>query len=438
MFESLPVQLTFDPGGLGGTIRAIPSKSEAHRALLAAALVPAAPEPEEGKTGCPAGQTALVIEGDWSIDIQTTADALAVLGKSVERRGGIATVRPMSGQASHQADCRESGSTLRFLLPVLAAKTGEPVTVTGEGRLPERPLTDLLRALRANGARIEGEKLPLVVHGGLRSGCFELPGNVSSQYISGLLFALPGLAGDSEIRLSTDLESASYVELTIQVLAEFGVRVEPCQGGWHVPGGQRFVSPGEYRVSGDWSNAAVWLAAGVLGNRPVTVTGLANHGQGDRAILAVLRQFGAKLEQTENGLTAYPSSLCACTVDMRDIPDLLPVLAVVATHAKGTTRLVNAARLRLKESDRLAAVTALLARLGAQVRELPDALEITGSPLTGGTVDSANDHRLVMAAALASVVASEPVSVHGFPAIAKSYPAFAKDFIALGGVVHVV
>ena len=425
MNDELPAQLTFGPGGLGGAIRAIPSKSEAHRALLAAALVPSA-------------QTNLLLDGEWSVDIQTTADALAVLGKEVLRHGDSAAVCPMRNPGLRKVECHESGSTLRFLLPVLATRNDTSITITGEGRLPERPLADLLHALRANGARIDGEKLPLIIHGGLRAGRFELPGNVSSQYISGLLFALPGLPGDSEIALSTDLESASYVNLTMRVLADFGIRVESCRGGWRVPGGQRFASPGVYRVSGDWSNASVWLAAGVLGERPVTVTGLADRGQGDRAILTVLREFGARLEQIEDGVIAHPSPLRACTVDMRDIPDLLPVLAVVATRADGVSRFVNAGRLRLKESDRLTAVATMLARLGGNVRELPDALEVVGSPLTGGVVDSINDHRLVMAAALASVVAHAPVTVRDFPAIAKSYPSFAQDFACLGGVVHVI
>ncbi len=337
-------------------------------------------------------------------------------------------------------DCRESGSTLRFLLPVLAARAKSPVTVTGCGRLPERPIDDLLATLRDNGANIDGDALPLTVHGGLRPGTFFLPGNVSSQYISGLLFALPLLDDTSEIRLTTPLESASYISLTLEVLDKFGIFVIQTMDRWHIPGNQEYHSPGTFQISGDWSSAAMWLAAGIIGTKPVTVTGLRNAGQGDRAIVDVLRKLGARIEQNGDAFTAFPSSLHGGYFDVRDIPDLLPVLAVVATAARPgeQTILGNAARLRLKESDRLSTVATLLRTLGGQVEELPDALVITGGPLHGGVIDAANDHRIVMAAALAARVTDAPVQINGFRAVAKSYPAFLNDLQKLGGSIHVI
>lgn len=413
--------LEFMQGKLRGTVAAIPAKAEAHRALIAAALA-------DGVT-----QISHINEHS-SADIAATIQVLRGLGAQIESSDSAVLVTPGQNFSGSRIDCGESGSTLRFILPVIAAMTTTPVAVSGQGRLPERPLAELLAALRDNGAHIDGEKLPLTLYGGLHSGVFTLPGNVSSQYITGLLLALPLLAGNSVIKLTTTLESAEYVEITRQILSQFQIGSTPEADGWTVRGTQRYRSPGTITVGGDWSNAALWLAAGALGGA-VTVRGLdLTSAQGDRAIVDILRRFGAAVSCDGDAVTVGGGDLHAIELDMRATPDLLPVLAVVAAGAHGTTRLVNAARLRLKESDRLSCVAALLHDLGGRVEELPDALIIHGNgTLRGGRTSAANDHRLVMAAGLAASISDEKVVVSGAHAVNKSYPALYADFLKLKG-----
>ena len=292
------------------------------------------------------------------------------------------------------------------------------MVLTGRGRLPSRPNGPLLSVLREHGTKIEGDFLPLTVHGGLQSGDFALPGNISSQYFTGLLFALPLLEGDSTLRYTSPLESMPYVDLTLSVLRQFGVRVENLENGWRIPGGQRFVSPGNVEAEGDWSAAAFWLGANALGNA-VTVTGLTrNSCQGDRAVEKLLPQIGGE-------------------IDVTDTPDLMPILSAVAAAMPGkTTRITGAARLRLKESDRIAAMAQTIRALGGKAEEMPDGLVIHGAKLTGGTVNGMNDHRVVMSAAIAATVCAGPVTILGAEAVQKSYPHFWRDFEALGGHIH--
>ncbi|NLF93964.1 MAG: 3-phosphoshikimate 1-carboxyvinyltransferase [Oligosphaeraceae bacterium] len=412
------------PGLPGGTLAAIPAKAEAHRALIAAAL---------------ADRPTLVqgLSGELSADISATLQVLTALGATLESTSNGLRVLPLKSIPDLAcADCGESGSTLRFILPVIAARAGrgQEITLCGRGRLPERPLQELLTALRQHGVTVAPERLPLSISGGLTAGDYEMPGNVSSQYISGLLFALPMLEHDSQIRLTASLESAGYVDMTLQTLEKFAVRAEKNSAGWAIPGRQQYRSPGVFVVGGDWSNAALWLAAGAMG-RPVAVTGLdLCSRQGDRAVVEILRRFGARIECSGDSVRVSPAALTGITLDVRDTPDLLPVLAVVAAGASGVTRFTHAARLRLKESDRLATVAALLRALGGEVQEYPDALEVTGhGTLAGGCCDAANDHRLVMAATLASVLAQGEVVLSGAQAVQKSYPGLLDDFRRLGG-----
>jgi 3-phosphoshikimate 1-carboxyvinyltransferase len=334
-------------------------------------------------------------------------------------------------------DCGESGSTFRFLLPVAAALC-EHARFTGSGRLPERPIGELMRVMQAHGVSFSNERLPFATAGNLTGGDFSLPGNVSSQYLTGLLLALPTIGSDSTISLTTHLESAAYVDITLHALRRFGVRVRVEDGVYAVSGGQGIQSPGTLRVDGDWSNAAFFLAAGALGN-PVTVTKLnLDSPQGDKAILNALRRFGAGVEATTEAVLVSPAQLAGCTIDVGETPDLLPILAVLGACAAGETRLVNAARLRLKESDRLASVSAMLRALGGTVTELPDALVITGGALAGGTVDSCRDHRIAMSAAIAAIRCANEVKILGADAVNKSYPAFYMDYNQLGGHADVV
>ena len=391
------------PGKLRGRVTAPPSKSHVHRLLIAAAL-----SREETRVRCP-GENE---------DIRATARCLSALGASVERDGETWTVRGGLDAAKEPLNCGESGSTLRFLLPLCAALNDE-TALTGRGRLPSRPNGPLLSALRAHGARIDGDFLPITVRGGLRPGDFALPGDVSSQYFTGLLFALPLLPGDSTLRCTSPLESMPYVDLTLSVLRRFGVRIGDTENGWRIPGSQTYRSPGSAEAEGDWSAAAFWLGANRLGNG-VSTDGLDRAScQGDKAVEALLKRIGGE-------------------IDVADTPDLMPILSAIAAALPGkTTRIVGAARLRLKESDRLTAMAKAIRALGGDAEETPDGLLIRGGKLRGGTVDGMNDHRVVMSAAVAATACEGPVEILGAEAVNKSYPDFWKDFEALGGRVHV-
>lgn len=411
------------PAQLGGTVAAIASKSDAHRLLILAALC--------------RGETKLLME-KRSEDIDATISCLRALGATIEILPDGVAVRGIERvNENPRLDCGESGSTFRFMLPVACALC-EQARFTGSGRLPERPIGELMRVMQAHGVAFSAERLPFETMGKLAGGDFALPGNVSSQYLTGLLLALPFAKGDSMISLTTRLESAAYVDITLYALQRFGIQVHLENGGYAVLGGQASHSPGELRVDGDWSNAAFFLAAGALGNL-VTMTGLRlDSPQGDKAILDALRKFGANVEATSEVVTVSPAQLTGCTIDVSETPDLLPILAVLGACADGETRLVNAARLRLKESDRLVSVSAMLRALGGTVEERPDALVITGGRLVGGTVDSVRDHRIAMSAAIASIRCIEEVTILDADAASKSYPAFYHDFNRLGGHADVV
>ena len=408
---------------LSGEIPAIASKSDAHRLLILAALC--------------AGETTLLLERR-SEDIDATIGCLRALGAEIYVRADRVLVRGIERVAERPLlDCGESGSTLRFLLPVAAA-IAERADFTGGGRLPERPIGELLRAMQAHGVRFSAERLPFTIEGTLTGGAFELPGNVSSQYLTGLLLALPLVPQESRITLTSKLESAAYVDITLHAIRRFGGSVLVRNREYRIPGKQRYVSPRELRVDGDWSNASFFLAAGALG-APVCVKGLdLASPQGDKAMLDALMAFGAGVTATAGAVRVSPAPLKGCTIDVSETPDLLPVLAVLGACAAGETRLVNAARLRLKESDRLASVSAMLRALGGNVEELPDALVVSGGRLTGGEVDSVRDHRIAMAAAVAAIRCEAEVRILGADAVNKSYPAFYSDYARLGGKINVV
>ena len=394
------------PSPLKGRVRVPASKSAAHRALICAALAD--------------GPTDIIINA-LNRDIEATAACLGALGAEIEATADGLRVSPIAHlPESATLDCGESGSTLRFLIPVAAALDAR-AAFTGRGRLPERPNAVLTDALRGHGATIDSDTLPMRVSGPVRGGRWALPGNVSSQYVTGLLFALPLLREDSDIVLTTRLESSAYVDMTLQALARFGVTVEAAEGGWRIPGRQRYRSPGRLEIEGDWSAAAFWLAADAMGG-DIRVDGLREDtAQGDRAAAALLGR---------------PE------IDASGVPDLVPALAVAAAARQGRTVITGAARLRLKESDRLQTVAAMLRALGHGVTVTDDGLVIEGgapAPCAGDvrTVDGANDHRIVMAAAVAAATADAPVRILGAQAVEKSYPDFFRDLKALGGQCHV-
>ena len=418
-------RVTFSPARLCGTVQAPPSKSDAHRAILCAAL---------------ARGVSVLAPIAFSEDIKATVRCVQALGARVTVQGdtlivdgsGLFTAR------SAQLDCGESGSTLRFLIPIAAAG-GVRATFLGRGRLPQRPIGCYLTCLPAAGVACKTQGgLPLSIDGRLRGGVFSLPGNVSSQFITGLLLALPLLEEDSEIRLTTPLESAAYVDMTLCTMRAFGVAAEPIPGGWRVPGGQAY-RPCRYTIEGDWSQAAFYLAAGLLGGA-LSITGLRRDSlQGDRACEQLFADMGAQICWKGDALSAAPGCRRAAAIDASQIPDLVPVLAAAAAFCEGETVIFGAGRLRMKESDRLAAVAAGLRALGGDVAELPEGLRIHGrAALPGGDCDGAGDHRIVMALAIAALACTGTVSVSQPESVKKSYPEFFKEYRRLGGMTDVV
>jgi len=376
--------------------------------------------------------------GETSDDIDATAACLTALGAEVSYNWGEGfSVKPLKPRGQAILDCGESGSTLRFMLPICCA-LGVSAEFHMRGRLPSRPMSPLLEELTAHGCTFDGVGgSPLKTSGKLRGGEFNLPGNVTSQFISGLLFALPLLDCDSRINVAGRLESEPYIDMTLDALRVFGIKVESEDGYYVVRGGQKYRSPGTVHVEGDWSNAAFWLCAGAIGKGGMTCTGLNfSSKQGDMAILNLLKRFGAEVTCSDNTVTVKPADLCGIRIDASDTPDLVPILSVVASVAHGETVIYNAERLRIKESDRLRTVTETLRALGADIAQTPDGLTINGKKaLHGGTVSSFGDHRIAMTAAVASRVCEGPVIIDGAEAVDKSYPGFWEDFSALGGVL---
>ena len=411
------------PQPLMGSVRAISSKSDAHRCLIAAALCNAPTQ---------------VRLSDTNEDIEATRACLEALGAHIHRQPWGFDVTPIEKTSGAPLlDCGESGSTLRFLLP-LAAALGESITFTGHGRLPQRPLSPLTEQMQKNGCTLSAPTLPFTLTGRLTPGVYTLAGDVSSQFVSGLLFALPLLERESRIQLLSTLESRPYVEMTIQTLARFGIAIQTCENAFTVPGGQVYRSPSNMQVEGDWSSAAFFLCAGALGET-VSAQGLSLDSlQADKALSDILTRFGATVTAGETRVQVSPASLHAAEVDVSQCPDLFPLCAVLAAVAQGESRLTGAKRLRLKESDRIRSVVLMLRALGADVQEQENGLTVRGGALKGGVVDSTGDHRIAMAAAIASIRCAQPVTVLGAECCAKSYPTFFEDFTALGGNVHVV
>jgi len=412
------MDIRITPEKLSGPITPPPSKSMAHRLIIAAAL---------------SGGISTLRNIAFSQDIEATLRCMAAMGTGVEqvdestlRIHGLGHSIPQAdspGGLLH-FDCGESGSTLRFLIPIALAVVGGGV-FTGHGRLMERPQKPYFDLFDEKGIFRKQENGTLTVQGHLVPGEYSLPGNVSSQFFTGLLYALSLLDGPSTIISTTALESADYINMTLDAMKNAGVHVTVSEDrrAFH-------VVPAVYQsfdaaVEADWSQAGFWYAANFLDN-PVDVQGMnAYSTQGD---MIIAKYYWLLARPGEN-----------VDVDLSTCPDLLPPLAVMAAVRTGTTSFVNAARLRIKESDRLATVAAMLTALGCSVEELPDALIVHGGqPLTGGTVDGANDHRIVMAAAIAATSCPSPVTILGAEAVRKSYPNFWDEYQRLGGDIHVL
>lgn len=410
------MNVTITPSPLSGGIDGIASKSYAHRALICAALA--------------RGESKIRINTS-SEDIEATVECLRALGADISVSGDIYTVNPIKEPLKKaEINCRESGSTLRFLLPVICA-LGTETIVSACGRLPERPLSPLKEELIRMGAGIS-DSFPLCVSGRIGCGDYEIAGNVSSQFVTGLLIALSILCGKSRINLIPPVESRPYIDITLDVLKKFGADIKEENNVFYINGGT--LNGREFAVEADWSNAAFWLCSGVevRNLNPDSV-------QGDKAIVSVLSDMGAKITLTENGFTADVSSLHGCRVDASQIPDAVPVIAVAAATADGETVIFNAERLRLKESDRIESTASMLRSLGAEVNVTADGLIIRGRPsLKGGETDSFGDHRIAMAAAVAAQKCENAVTITNAHAVAKSYPAFFEDYNSLGGKAYVL
>lgn len=389
---------------LNGSVVLPPSKSAAQRAVICSFLA-----------------------GGGSVEpIIGSKDMQAAVGAAQSLKNGDKII-----------NCIESGNTLRFFIPVAAA-LGRNVTFVGEGRLPQRPLGEYLRLLPEHGVKIKsGGSLPLEISGQLHSGVYEIRGDISSQYITGLLFALPLLDGDSEIRLTTPLQSKPYVDMTVKILSDYAVEIEQTDYGYFVRGNQAYRIR-DYVVEGDWSHAAFFMSAAAIGGT-ITLKGLdMDSAQGDKAVVDVMRRFGADVKADENGVTCSAGALHGIEIDCMDIPDMVPAIAVTAAFAKGQTVIKGAERLRFKESDRLEAVASNLRKMNVDVCETADGMIIaTNGNVRGAELKGYNDHRIVMAFAVAGLFAQGDTVIDDADSINKTYPSFFDDYNKLGGKANV-
>lgn len=410
-------------GTLQGTVVPPPSKSHAHRLLICAAL----------------GTSQCRIEcANVNDDIMATMRTLNAIGAGITYSDGIFTVNPVKVVKGAVLDCGESGSTLRFMMSV-AAVLGADATFTGGGKLPQRPMSQLCDLLASHGMSFErhsSDELPVSCRGILHGGRFSLPGNISSQYLTGLLFALPLAAEDSEIEVTGVMTSASYIAMTLDALRVAGIVVEQQGNVFRIKGNQRYNMPSHVVVEGDWSSAAFWVVAGVIGKKPVAVSRMNNSTlQGDSYVVEHLRSMGAFINVEGDNVISMPSHLFGAELDCTDTPDLLPVLSVAASVAQGTTTFTGVGRLRFKESDRLAAMKDVLGKFGITSYIGEDSFTVIGGePVAGEPVGSFGDHRIAMSAAVMATVARGVTVIDGAECVAKSYPTFFDDFALLGGI----
>ncbi len=418
------------PSKLKGEVKIPPSKSMAHRAIICAAL----------------SDGLCIIENiDYSDDIIATIDAMNSLGARIVKHKDYIEVIGAYGsgekpQETRIIDCNESGSTLRFLVPISLLFKGSSKFI-GRGNLGKRPLTTYYNIFERQGIEYSYEEgnLNLVINGELKPGTFEVEGNVSSQFITGLLFTLPLLKQDSKIVITTEMESKGYIDLTLRAMSDFGVEIINNNYREFIIKGNQKYKARNYRVEGDYSQAAFFLCADSLGNDVLCKDLDLNSLQGDKEVIDILERMNVIFNANDIGVKGTTNGeLTSTVIDGSQCPDIIPVLTSVAALTKGTTEMVNAGRLRIKECDRLAAVTSELNKLGAKIIEKEDGLVVTGvEKLQGGVeVWSHKDHRIAMTLAIASTRCEEPIVIKDYECIAKSYPNFFEDFKALGGNVH--
>lgn len=409
------MKVKIKPGKLEGDIDAISSKSQGHRDLILGALC-------EEKTE--------IFLNNFSDDILVTVKALENLGFVIERKENSFLIKDRVDVKNPQIDFKDSGSSLRFLLAI-GNFYGENVKYIGSESLSKRPLKELIEELEKNNFSFSQNHLPLEARGYFKGGKFTFRGDISSQYISGILLAASKSPFESQIILKSNLESKPYADLTINELKKFCIDVKKMENSYKIKGGN-LKSPGKLYVEGDWSNASVFIGANLLGSK-VKIKGLnIDSLQGDKEILNIAKKFGSKIFTENNILENSKADIRSMEIDIKNTPDLAPVLCVILAASTEKSRLINAKRLRFKESDRLFSLCKMINDLGADGKIVGDSLEITGK-IKGGHVNSFNDHRIVMAACLASTFAKEEIIIDGAQAVEKSYKNFFEDFKKLGG-----
>jgi 3-phosphoshikimate 1-carboxyvinyltransferase len=417
-------QVTIEPSKLKGGVEIPSSKSICHRAVICGGL-------SQG--------ISRIGNVNFSQDINATIEAMKSFGMGVEKsRNSVKIFGAKELKVVKDSiDCFESGSTLRFLIPI-AALTGQKVVFSGRGELANRPLEPYYKLFDEKNIYYKNEegKLPLTIEGKLEPGEYRIRGDVSSQFISGLLFALPLLDGDSKIIITTELESKPYVDLTVDMLKRFSVNVDNIgYTEFFIKGNQKYEAV-ECSIEGDFSQASFWLAAGILG-ADIECQGLSMASlQGDKAILDIIKEMGGGIEQHGDKIKALPSKTRGIVFDASECPDLVPIVTVLASLSEGTTEIINSGRLRIKECDRLKAICTELNKIGADIEEKEDGLTIRGrEQLKGGKTHSWGDHRIAMSLAVASIRCSEPLVIEDSSSVNKSYPEFWKHFRMLGGIL---
>ena len=400
------------PGKLKGKVVVPSSKSVAHRALICAGL---------------ANGVSKIKNVDMSKDIEATINALVQMGAKISVKDNTVTVKGINFTVTKALiDCNESGSTLRFIIPVAAA-LGIDTEFLGSGKLPSRPITPYLNELTKNGIAFDYKNtMPFSISGKLKSGVYNIPGNISSQFITGLLFALPILDGDSRIVITSEFESKPYVDITVDCLLKFGIKISKTDDGYFIKGNQEYKPCDDFYVEGDYSQAAFFYVANYLGS-DIIIDGLnPDSKQGDKKIVEIIGKLGY------NNIGWFD-------VDAKDIPDIVPILCVLGTFCQGTSYIRNAGRLRIKESDRLASISDCINRLGGDVTVIDDTVIVKGvKSLHGGEIDSYNDHRIAMSMAICATVCSESVYIKNASCVSKSYPDFFNVYNMLGGKAHVI
>ena len=429
------MKIKIKPSILNGTIEIPPSKSYSHRAVIAAAL---AENSRKSK----------IDNLKFSVDITTTTDIMENWGAKIKRFESALEIIGNDGKVvpkDKYVQCNESGSTIRFLIPIGITDENELI-FDGKGKLVDRPLDSYYRIFDKQEILYKNEngKLPLTVNGKLKAGNYEIDGNISSQFITGLLYALPLLDGDSKLTINKNLESKGYIDLTLEILKLAGIQIVNNNYKSFDIKGNQIYKPFDYTVEGDYSQVAFWIVAGIISaNRNNEVKCLhvnKNSLQGDREIIEIVQRMGANLEIFDDYVLVKPSKTQGTVIDISQCPDIGPILTVLGALSEGETRIINGERLRIKESDRITSIKTELNKLGANVSEEGDSLIIQGvEGFRGGvTVNAWNDHRIAMSLAIASTRCEKKIILEEAESVKKSYPHFWDDFVRMGGEIEVI